>query len=181
MSQNKKVDNIIEGIKELARKDIDKIIKETDEKITSVKEEFETKKREYKDKKKAGFTREAALEAGQLVTNQRLDSRNEILNKKRELIEDTIDSAIEELKKLDKKHYVKFISGLIKQVVLKGDEKIALSASESAFEQKLTSQDLGKMLNKLNKDNDWHIQTAESTDRIDGGFILKAKEYETIA
>jgi hypothetical protein len=46
MSQNKKVDNIIEGIKELARKDIDKIIIETDEKITSGKEEFVTKKRE---------------------------------------------------------------------------------------------------------------------------------------
>lgn len=176
MSQAKKVDNIIEGIKEFAREDIDKISRETREKVNSLKEEFEAEKKEHIAEKKSEFEREAELQASQIVTNKRLDSRNAVLSKKREMIDAALDKLIEELKDLNKEDYGKLISSLIGQVVLKGNEKIAPADSQ----KKLSAKDLEKILDKLNKENKWELEKAPATDRIEGGFILMGEDYETV-
>ncbi len=176
MGKKKKIDNMIEGIKELAREDIRKIKEETDKKIDTLKEEFDKEKKGYREKKLAKFKREAELEAGQIITNQRLKSRNKILNEKRALIEGTLEEVVSRLKGLNKNNYSKFISSLINRVVLKGDEKISLSS----LEKKLNSKDLEKIIKKINKVNNWQIETDKPSDRIDGGFILKGKDYETV-
>ncbi|MEA3507250.1 MAG: V-type ATP synthase subunit E [Elusimicrobiota bacterium] len=176
MSQAKKVDNIIEGIKEFAREDIEKIISEADDKIKSLKEEFEAEKKEHIAEKKNEFKREAELQGRQIVTNKRLESRNAVLGRKREMIDAALDKLIEELRDLNKEDYGKFISSLISQVVLKGNEKIAPADSR----KKLSEKDIKKILDKLNKENKWELEPAPATGRIEGGFILEGGDYETV-
>jgi vacuolar-type H+-ATPase subunit E/Vma4 len=176
MSQAKKVDNIIEGIKEFAREDIEKITSEAEDKIKSLKEEFESEKKEHIAEKKNEFEREARLQANQIVTNKRLETRNAVLSKKREMIDATLDELIEQLRELNKEDYGKFISSLISQVVLKGNEKVSPADSQ----KKLSEKDIKKILDKLNKENKWELEGAPATDRIEGGFILKGEDYETV-
>ncbi len=155
---------------------LEKIKKEAEAKVTKLEQEYKAKieqlEKENKEKQKdideemhkkvEENNKKIIAKAENLAEIER---KNELLHAKREIIEEALESAIEELSKLD--NYEEVITDMLKKADLKGDNTVVVPAKGKEEATKAAIQNSGKS-----------YFLSEKNSNMTGGFILKTDTIE---
>lgn len=172
MDTRNNLDNILNKIENQAEETIKEIRESAEFEIDKYKKEFEVKKTRFLEEKKKEFVRKAEMRERELVTEERLKWKKTILNRKRALMENIIDTAAKRLREADKKEYGNFLKKLLREVVDSQDEKILPGREETVF--------TGDFVKEINRECNWKLTLGEKESTIKDGFKLKARDYETV-
>ncbi len=172
MENSEKLSSIKEEIKRQAENEIKEIKESVSREISKLKESYESKKQKFIKEKELEFEREGELIRKEIVTEKKLELKKKLINKKRELIEEVFNDVIERLKKQEKKEYCNLMENLLKETVSTKDEEIMPSVKDKVIDK--------NFINSINKKYGWKIKLGDKIAGIEGGFILKKEEYETV-
>ena len=168
------LDNIVKRIKAEAREQADIIEKDTSsfkkEYVGQIKAETSAEIKKIVDQS----ARDRAIYEEKVISNGEFRKRNAILKAKGEMIDETIEKALEELKSLDDSAYFDTLLSIVEENVQAKDGKIRLSSKDASrlpsdFESKVSSVAKSKggslVIDSVNAD-------------IDYGFILVYGDIE---
>lgn len=164
--------NIKAEIEKQTDREITEIKKTVNDEIDKLEKEFNERQEKFISEKELEFKREGGLRKREILTNKKLELKKEILNRKRKLIEDIFDEAVEKLKNLDKGRYRRLMEKLLKGVISTKNEEVMPAQKEEVFDKSFISS--------MNKKYGWKLKLGNKTNRIDGGFLLKETDYETV-
>lgn len=170
--ENNGIKKIKDEIEKQTDKEIAEIKKSVGNEIRRLRNEFEDRRKKFVGEKILEFKREGELRKREILTNKKLEIKKKILNRKRKLIEDIFNETIARLKGLDKDRYKKFIGSILKEIIVTKNEEVIPARDEDIFNNAFISS--------LNKQYGWKLKLGNKTTGIDGGFLLKEKDYETV-
>lgn len=126
------LDNILQKIKNDAEEESKKILEDAKKKRDSIIEE----KKKEAEKEKNIILNNAKVEANstydKTITKNKISSRNNILMKKEEIIEEIIDKVKKSLKEISSEDYLKYLKNSLDK--LPKDEKITLMVPKKYYE-----------------------------------------------
>jgi V/A-type H+-transporting ATPase subunit E len=103
-------------------------------------------------------------------------SRQNLLDLKQKLIDETFREAYDRVKKLKAQEYVRFLGSLLEQVAATGDEEIIAAKPDA---KKISSSLVESVNRKLKKSGrQGKIKLSKETIDSDGGFILRRGRME---
>ena len=140
--------------------------------LNKKKDEAETLEATMLEKAKS----EAETRKERVISSAELKARNEKLQAKQTVIQEVFEKAVEELCKLGKNEYLKFIEDGVTSLAVTGDENLILNAEG----KKLIDETFVKSINdKLSaKDKKGNIKLSSTVGNFKGGFILEKDGIE---
>jgi len=144
------------------------IEKEWDSKIIEKKREIDKKFEQLFEIKSKEIERQIEDSHHSRLLNSKLEQKNSILKKKRELINNVFYKAYQEILKLDDDKYISILIELIEKYSSKKDEVIFISEKEYSK--------LKDVLVKKLKDKGYSFKAIKGSEKIEKGFILLDEE-----
>ena len=132
---------------------------EADEKIKTRKEDYEKQLSFYKSETERRRTTVADL-----------DIKKELLKKKKELVLQVFESALQKLNALDKKEYLELIGKMIEQNASDGDEVIICSKDEKVITKAFVEQ--------IAKKKNITLKLSDKRGDFSGGIILSSDKLD---
>ena len=150
-----------------AKSEADKILKAADEEIKQIKHKNSEKLKEEKAKILSNTKTQAKNKARSILITANIESKNEILAKKRKIINTILEKSIKKISNFDDDKYIQVLSHQMKNLndLGFGSIKIFPAKGKSA----LTKTAAEKVLN-----GSFEIQN--EIDDIEGGFKVKSNE-----
>ncbi|MFH1416378.1 MAG: V-type ATP synthase subunit E family protein [Elusimicrobiota bacterium] len=170
--ENKKLQNILDGITKETQKEADIIRIEAEREIERMRGKFEDKKKRLINEKKSEFNRNGELIKKEMITREKLRVKKQLLNKKRDLIEGIFDRIMEILNKSDKSELLIPMEKLLVETVTSKNEIVRPAEGISPV-------DTG-FISGLNRKYGWKLKLGEKNPGISGGFVIEGENYETV-
>ena len=118
---------------------------------------------------------EAETRKERVISSAELKARNEKLQAKQTVIKEVFEKAVEELCKLGKDEYLKFIKDGVTSLTVTGDENLILNAEG----QKLVDEAFVKSINdEVSAKGKGNIKLSSTVGNFKGGFILEKDGIE---
>ncbi|MFH1534065.1 MAG: hypothetical protein ABID64_03980 [Nitrospirota bacterium] len=157
--------DILEKIKKEAALKVAELEKEYKAKIEQLEKENKEKQKDIDEemhRKVEENTKKIIAKAENLAEIER---KNQLLHAKRQILEEALESAVEELSKLD--NYEEVLTTMLKNTELKGDNVVVVPAKGKEEATKAAIQKSGKS-----------YFLSEKSEKLSGGFILKTDTVE---
>ncbi len=151
----------------------DQIEKEWDQKILEKKKEIDKEIELIFNEKSKEIEREIEENHHSRLLNAKLEQKNQILKKKRQIINDVFEKAYQEILKIDDDKYISIILDLLERYSEKKEEVIFISEKEYPR--------IKDLLFKKIKEKGYSFKDIKSSDKIEKGIILlnEVKKIET--
>lgn len=143
---------------EEAKREVEKINKEAEESIKKIENEIENEANQLKEKEKSI-----------LIGKAKMEIRNDILQLKREILNDIFNEAINRLVNKGKDEYLSITKELIEKTGMKEGE-IVISDKDNAIDN--------NFIEKINKEMGANFYLSKDKINILGGFILRSGKIE---
>lgn len=170
------IEEIVEKIIGDAKKEAQKIKrearKEANKLLVEAEAEAEKLRREYLTQ----ASQKAEAEKERILTQARLKSRNLLLAKKQELIEEAFQIAEERLLKLSPSQKLNFLKNLILKASENGDEEIVLSSVDRKLVDASFLKEVNDGLKKKKKLG--QVKLSSEARLLKGGVVLKKGSLE---
>lgn len=170
------IEEIVEKIIGDAKKEAQKIKrearKEANKLLVEAEAEAEKLRREYLTQ----ASQKAEAEKERILTQARLKSRNLLLAKKQELIEEAFQIAEERLLKLSPSQKLNFLKNLILKASENGDEEIVLSSVDRKLVDASFLKEVNDGLKKKKKLG--QVKLSSESRLLKGGVVLKKGSLE---
>ncbi len=160
------LEDIKDKIYEDAQKKRDELINKANEKKKETLDEYTVKINDFSESSITVATSKGENIKKGIVIDARLKLRNDILSKKRELIDSVISQAKEEF--ITSKEYADIIAAAVKKYAETKKEQIVFSAAEKVLDK--------KWVEKLNKELSADFTISDERGDFTGGIILKSGE-----
>ncbi len=166
------VKDIITEIEKLAQQEISAIEKQKAEEIEKIRE---TSERELEKKKERihRLADQKAVEHGNgIVTRERLEMRNRLLTEKQSIVSDLFAKAGEHIRGLDRKDYLSFFTGVLKDSDIPKEEYTVVKAASDRHIDADFVRELSQNTGVSMKPGDDVLEDS------DAGFIIRADYLE---
>jgi vacuolar-type H+-ATPase subunit E/Vma4 len=163
------LNKLCQKIEEEAKNEADAILSAAKSEAEKIKASYESKKSEYEAKINAKASQLAEERRRNIITNSRINARNNELLKKQNILDEVFKKCYSELEKLDKNKYSDFIQKLIIDSGMKKLEIIPGKKDKEVF---------GSNFIKGMKEKNLEITVSSKTADFDKGFIAKSGEME---
>lgn len=170
------IDNLKDRIIIDSQAEADVVLKDSREKAEKVIDDGKIKAKELIEDGKIKAEKEAAAEYERIITKARLDSRNEMISARQEIIDRIFEKAKEHILSMDTAEYNSFIEKLIINNIETGNEEIIFSEND---QQKLDTGFLDRLNKKLcEQGRNGALKLSTEKRNIGPGFILKNGRVE---
>ena len=168
-SNAESLDRLIETIQKDASREIAGIKKTADEEIKKLSVEFEEKKRKWTKLEEYKFEQKGKSEKIKIIAEARIKMKNVLLIKKREIVDDILDETARRLLQSNNNRMIEYLLSI---TVQSGDEEIIPDTKNKVFD--------GEFIKNINKKQGWRLTLGKENLSLNGGFLLKGKNYETV-
>jgi V/A-type H+-transporting ATPase subunit E len=168
--------DIVEKIIKDAEEEGKEKVKEAEKKAAEILKEAEKKSEELKKKIVEKAEKEAAEEKKRIIALARLEMRNKLLEKKKNLIEEVFQEASKRISSVPKDKYRSFLKKVILEAAESGEEEVILNERDREL---VDAKFLGEINQELQKNGKkGSLKLSSETREIEGGVILKKDGLE---
>jgi len=168
------LESIIKSIEMKSSQEIDKIKEEANQEREKILIQAEKEADKIKDEIKEGFKKEGEDEKRKKVIRARSKEKKEILNLKREFINEVFKLAEKEISSLNKEEYLALLKDSLLANIDSGNEEIVFSPKD----KKLIEGEFINNLRKNLKEKGEKIKISYGLDEEERGFIIIKEEMQ---
>ena len=165
-----KVTNLTSKINKDAEETRDSIIAEANAKKAKILEKKSNAGKILESEMMEKAKREAVMRKERAISSAQLQARNEKLKAKQVIIKEVFESSIEELSKLEKSEYLKFIKESIVTLKIDGDEDLILNEDGLKIFDSSALDEINKEL--IAKGKKGELTLSSEKGNFKGGFVL---------
>jgi|Deesub1362A_J573_1020465.scaffolds.fasta_scaffold02584_3 V/A-type H+-transporting ATPase subunit E len=168
--------DIVEKIIKDAEEEGEKKVKEAEKEAAEILKEAEKKSEELKKKIVKKAEKEAVEEKKRIIALARLEVRNKLLEKKKELIEEVFQEVSKRISSVSPDKYRNFLKKVILEATESGEEEVILNERDRELVDAKFLEEINKELQKNGKRGS--LKLSSETREIEGGVILKKDGLE---
>jgi V/A-type H+-transporting ATPase subunit E len=168
--------DIVEKIIKDAEEEGREKVKEAEKKAAEILREAEKKSEELKKKIVEKAEKEAAEEKKRIIALARLEVRNKLLEKKKDLIEEVFQEASKRISSVSKDKYRNFLKKVILEAAESGEEEVILNERDRELVDAKFFEEINQELQKNGKKGS--LKLSSEAREIEGGVILKKNGLE---
>jgi V/A-type H+-transporting ATPase subunit E len=167
---------IIEKIRSDAEKEAEEILESYRKKVTDIEVQKSREIEKIRSDAEEKGKHQAEESVRRMLSSSQMGSRQNLLDLKQKLIDEAFREAYDRIKQLKVQEYVQFLSTLLEQVAVTGDEEVVAAKSDA---KKISSSLIGSVNRRLKKSGKLgKITLSKEIIDSDGGFILRRERKE---
>ncbi len=167
---------IIEKIRSDAEKEAEEILESYRKKVTDIEVQKSREIEKIRSDAEEKGKHQAEESVRRMLSSSQMESRQNLLDLKQKLIDEAFREAYDRIKQLKVQEYVQFLSTLLEQVAVTGDEEVVAAKSDA---KKISSSLIGSVNRRLKKSGKLgKITLSKEIIDSDGGFILRRERKE---
>lgn len=168
---------VIDKIIDDANKQKNEIEQQGNSEMEKLKNDLQNELSEYNKETQKLAKKAADDKKAHMLAASRMNIAREILGGKRKILDSVFEKAKQQLAQMPDNDYLDMIKKLMLNAVETGDEEVVVDQNEKRINQDFI-KDINRQLGPGFKGN---LRLSETTEKIDGGFILKRGDIQNNA